>query len=261
MKKLLYAALIMAALVWGLWVIAVPGALLVDTIEDSVRRDGISVEVEGFRKGLFYNFTAQGVHVNKGNERLLSVRDLRGRIDLLRLFALKAAVPFEGSIGGGTLEGEAVFERNGHEISLNIDGAEAGKLALIGLADLKGNGILSGDFQMTDGHGRARFSIDEAKFETVAYSDVIVPLNLFESAKGLVRFKGNTVEVESITLEGPGVFARAKGSIKGGRLDMKLELMPEETAVPDYLLTAVIGQYRVSRGYYVIPLRTTLRGL
>jgi hypothetical protein len=66
--------------------------------------------------------------------------------------------------------------------------------------------------------------------------------------------------VQSISLEGPGIFARAKGSIKAGMLDVKLELMPEETAVPGHLLTAVIGQYRVSRGYYVIPIKTALKG-
>lgn len=261
MKKLLAAVLVLAALVWGLWVIAVPGALVVRAIEDSVKGDGISLEVEGFSKGLFYNFKADGVHIDKAGERLLSVGDLRGRINLLKLLTLKAAIPFEGSIGGGILRGDAVFERNGYGLSMDLEGAEAGKLAFIRRAGLSGSGMLSGQLRMTDGRGEAKFSIEEAKFDAMSYSGVIVPLNLFEQAKGSVLFNGGDIEVQSISLEGPGIFARAKGSIKAGMLDMKLELMPEESAVPDSVLTAVIGQYRVSRGYYVIPLRTALGGL
>jgi type II secretion system protein N len=262
MKKLLAAILILAALVWGLWVIAVPGSVVVRAIEDSVKSDGISLQVEGFRKGLFYNFKADGLQINKAGEGLLSVGDLRGRIDLLKLITLKVAVPFEGRIGGGTLRGDAVFERNGYGLRMDLDGAEAGELDFVRRAGLNGSGMLSGQLQMTDGRGEARFSIEEAKFDALSYSGVIVPLNFFEQARGSVLFNGGgDIEVQSISLEGPGIFARAKGSIKAGMLDMKLELMPEESVVPENLLTAVIGQYKVSRGYYVIPLRTALKGL
>jgi type II secretion system protein N len=260
MKRLLVGILILAALIWGLWVVALPGALVVGAIEDAARRNGMSLEVEGFRKGLFYNFEADGVHIRKAGERLLTVEGLSGRIDLLKLFTLKAAVPFEGSVGGGALEGDAVFESNGYGVRMSLDGAEAGQLAFIRQAGLNGSGMLSGEFRMANGRGEARFSIEGARFDAMTYSGVVVPLNLFEQAKGSLLFSGDGIEVQSISLEGPGIFARAKGSIKAGMLDVKLELMPEETAVPGHLLTAVIGQYRVSRGYYVIPIKTALKG-
>jgi type II secretion system protein N len=262
MKKLALAAiLVTAALVWGLWLVAIPEGLVIDYIEKSAKTSDMNVSVEGFRKGLFYNFTARSVSLERSGETVLDVRDLSGRLDLAGLFALKAVVPFEGKVSKGTLTGTAKVGRNGYEIEAALKGAELGELPALALTKVQGTGVLSGDFRMKDGRGALKFTVQDGDFNAISYGSYLIPLNMFRTARGAVSINGHVIDVESVTLEGKGLYARAKGKVAGGLVDMKLELMPEESAVPDSMMMAIAGRYRVSPGYYVIPIRTTIKGL
>lgn len=262
MKKFVLAAvLITAALLWGFWLVAVPQGLIIDYLEKSVKAGDMKVSVEGFRKGLFYNFTADAVRLEKSGETLVEVRDLSGRLDLAGLLALKAVVPFEGSVSKGSLTGKATVGRDGYAIDAALSGAEMGGLPALALAKVQGTGVLSGDFRMKDGQGALKFTVQNGDFKAISYGGYLIPLNMFHTARGAVSIKGPLIEVESVSLEGDGVYARARGKVVGGRVDMKLELMPEESAVPESTMMAIAGRYRVSPGYYVIPIQTTIKGL
>lgn len=262
-KKLLIAVIVLAALVWGAWLVAVPEALLTGIIEDSVKTGGLDIEVNGFRKGLFFSFTSESIEIKKSDKRLLSINGVSGRVDLLALPLMKVVMPFQGRVGSGELKGRALLRRKHYEVDLSVDAAQMQEIAFFGQAGLKGKGTLAVDVYVEDGRGEIKFAIEDAEFGMLylpgSLSGFVLPLGMFQSARGVVRFKGQTVEVESLSIEGRGIYARAKGVIRGREVDMKLELMPEASVMPMdafVILTSLISSYRVSPGYYVIPIKT-----
>ena len=64
------------------------------------------------------------------------------------------------------------------------------------------------------------------------------------------------VKVSSLALEGEGVYARLKGRIlNGSAMDLTLEVMPEASFADRSFLIALIQGYKVSPGYYAIPIK------
>ncbi len=61
-------------------------------------------------------------------------------------------------------------------------------------------------------------------------STVIPLLNTFRKLRGSLSVKGNTVMIDSVSLEGEKGYARLKGDIKNGVTDLSLELMPVRMA-------------------------------
>ena len=83
----------------------------------------------------------------------------------------------------------------------------------------------------------------------------MVPLEVFHEIKGAATIKDEIVEVRSLALTGKRVYGRVRGSIKGVDADMSFELMTDSSFGLGSLTHAVLGQYKVSPGYYVVPLK------
>jgi hypothetical protein len=61
-----------------------------------------------------------------------------------------------------------------------------------------------------------------------------------------------------MTFEGEKGFARLKGNISNGVMDLELELMPDAgyfVNERESLELALIRQYQISPGYYLIPVK------
>jgi hypothetical protein len=52
-----------------------------------------------------------------------------------------------------------------------------------------------------------------------------------------------------------------KGTIRGGFLDAKLEVMTDSSSGQGSVFQAMLAPYKASPGYYIIPVRTALKGL
>ena len=82
-----------------------------------------------------------------------------------------------------------------------------------------------------------------------------MPLEMFQEIKGAATINDEAVEVRSLALSGKGVYGRVSGNIKGTNVDMTFELMTDSSFDLRSLTHAMLGQYNVSPGYYVIPLK------
>lgn len=253
MKKLLLIVFMVFALIWGLWFIALPEGLIVETVSEQAGRGGLAVEVEGFKKGLFYNFVAERISIKKSGRRLLLVSDVSGRLDLLRLPLLKAVFPFEGAIGGGRLSGRATIRRRHYGAHMTLTHSRMEELDIASLAGIRGTGIVSAEVTVRGIAGDIKFSVKEAKFEPITLNNIPLPLNMFHTVRGAASFRGRRIDIKSLSFEGEGIFARAKGTLNGGAADMTLEVMPE--GAMDTILSALISAYRVSPGYYEVPIK------
>lgn len=257
MKKLAASVLVLAALVWASWLVAVPASMLESMVEENLKRGALHADLVGFKKGLFLSFSSEALDVNKSGERLFSVEDLRGRLELLQsLKRMKAVIAFKGSMGGGGLRGTLRIKGKSYSLDLALEGADLEKLGLFEHTGLKGSGALSAEAHMADNAGDVRFSVTDARLKPMNISGKPIPLNMFHTVRGALNIKGREIEVKSVSLEGKGLYARASGTIRGGMLDMTLELMPEAEA--DLVMSVVAGRYRVSKGHYKIPVRWKL---
>lgn len=238
-----------------LWVIAIPESLIIRLFEEPLQKAGMAIETEGFGKGLFYNFRSGSISLKRQGENLIYIKDFKGQLNPLYLFILKLQLSFEGSIGEGTIAGSALIGKSDYEIKIDIADID---LKNIRLTETLGSGKLKGDVFLKSGKGSAKFSITEAAFKELSASGTLLPLNLFNRATGVINFNGPLIEANPVSLEGNGVYARVKGTIRGRDLDMKLELMPDSSFMPDYLMSSSLGRYKASAGYYVIPIKTVI---
>lgn len=259
MKKILAVAAALAALVWVIWLFAVPAPLVESVVEGNFKAGALSADVVGLRKGLFMSFTAEGMDISASGKRLITVDDFSARVSPSGLSRMKALIPFEGVLGGGSLSGRAELGRESYEMEFRINGTQIERLGLFEQAGIMGRGVLTAEFHSKDGSGDLRFSITDMHLEEVPFLGNSA--GIFHDAKGIIKFDGDRVEVESVSLEGEGIYARAKGMIKGREADMKIEVMPEEGTAFDPVLLSLLKRYRVSPGYYVVTVRRDIRFL
>jgi hypothetical protein len=83
-------------------------------------------------------------------------------------------------------------------------------------------------------------------------------IDSFRKVQGLITLSGNSVTINSLSLDGDRAYARAKGNIINGSADMTFELMPEFRKLEDFE-KLLIKKYESSPGHYVIPFKGRLQ--
>lgn len=261
MKTALFIIVGFLIFVFGLWFVAIPESLIIGLIETSIGKDEFYIKAERLNKGLFYNLTIDTVLLKrKGSDKdngntLLSFSDIRAGIDIISLLRLNPELKFHCVLNGGRVGGTAGII--GKEMSIRVNGSNIsmGGIGLFEYYGIRGDGRLSGGLNYSKGSGEMRFDADEARLSNTSIGGAYLPLSLFHKIRGALMISGETINVESFTLEGNGVHARLKGKLNNGIMDMNLELMMDASFKPDTLLHMMLEQYKVSPGYYVIRLK------
>lgn len=237
----------------GVWLIVLPETYLGDLIGSSLQRPDLQVEMSGFRKGLFYDLSANRMSVVKDGKELLAVENVRGRINPLSLFLLRFDMHFSASLGNGVISGRANLVRGRRNILVTVRDAELNAVPFFGLLGINGSGMLSGTAGMDDKSGEVRFDIADAKFGSGTFGGIAVPLHFFRSARGALSLTGGNVSVTSFALEGADIYARIKGQISAGKMNLTMEVMPKPAFLEKNPAIALLERYKVSPGYYAIP--------
>jgi len=143
-------------------------------------------------------------------------------------------------------------------VGLDLKKANINDMPLLKRVGIKGTGTLSGKFTAINDTGHVEFVTEDSRFEPAVFSGAKVPLNLFYSVKGSIDIKGSIINVVSIVFEGRDIYARLKGVIKDTVTDLNIELMPGISFVETPLFLYELEKYKVSPGYYVIPVKGNL---
>ena len=258
MKKILIISLIAIPLIlWGIWLVF-PKTSIQSIMEGSVNSDKLGVEVKGLKKGLFYNLTVDRLTLKSSGDEQVSLNNIYGRINPLNFIMLRLSISLNGGIGGGNFSGRANLTKNKMQIELDINKADIAQIPLFKLIGIQGTGTISGRFTMLDDTGHVEFVTKDSRLEPAILSGVNVPLNFFNSVRGSVDIKGDIINVVSIALEGKDIHARLKGPIKDAVMNLDMELMPGISLIENPLFRGELGKYKVSPGYYVIPLKGNL---
>lgn len=247
----------MLALVWGAWLIAVPGSLITGKIDAGLDKSPVVVEFEGFRKGLFYSIKADGLSIRSasGGKRLLYLEDLRAGLSISSLLRLSPSIDLSAVLAGGRVTGSA---GRGGALSMKTEEVDLSALGLERtITGLRAGGKAWLDANAMAGSGEVRFRVTGMEFLPYRYMGFSLPLDLLKSARGLVLIDNGIARVESAAFEGEGIYARITGSAGGGRVDMKLELMPSDELENSQPYFRLLQQYRVTSGRYEIPIKTS----
>jgi type II secretion system protein N len=253
-KKILIILLAIPFIFWVTWLVF-PKTSMQSLIDDSIRDGKIEIEVEGLEKGLFYNMSVERLVLKSSGEEQVSLDNIHARINPLPLILLRLNLYFDGGIEGGIISGHMNLARNKMRMDVNVKEADISEIPLFKIAGLQGTGTISGRFTTINGKGHVEFFTEDASFEPAIFSGITVPLNFFHSVRGSFDIKGNIINVVSVALGGKNIYARLKGTIKDGVMDLNMELMPGISFIENPLFVYGLEKYKVSPGYYLIPVK------
>jgi len=247
----------------------VPESFLAGYLQ-SLAGPSIALELTGFKKGFFYSLHVERASINNRTPRgsqppasppgegrgegpaLVVVENLDITPDMLSFLKLSPRFNFSGQVGQGRMRGAAGRERGDLTATVHGEHIDVGSLPILEQSGIYGEGSLTFDFRWIESRGEIVFSIDEARLSGVFAGNSAVPLNFFKSVKCLLTLE-NTITVNSLTMEGPGIYVRMKGEIREGRLNGRAEVMVDASFSQYPLLQPLLERYKVSPGYYIIP--------
>jgi type II secretion system protein N len=201
---------------------------------------GLDAEISGFSKTIFFDFSADSLTLKNPADGavLIKAENLSGRIDPFSLLLLKLHIPFQASAAGGLVTGSVRLGFSGSAVRARFEGLKIEEMPP--LARYASHGFMHGQLSIKNGSGELEFIADQIRG---------APLEL-NSANGVALLTGNQIEVKSLSLQGEKIYVRIKGPIRAGSYDLTAEVMPEEPSQYD----ALLANYQVSPGYYVVPL-------
>lgn len=268
MRKAVVAAAAVILLFFGFWHIAIPESLIINAIEKALPGENLYLKTEGFKKGLFYSCNIEKTALNKKpaaasqktsadkNDTLLVLEDADIRLDLLSFLSFRPGLAFNITVGGGNISGQTSL--TGRDIKINAENIKITNIPFFEQAGIHGEATLSGNLHLRDGRGDIIFTAEGLRLKNASFNGIPIPLELFSAIKGAMAISGDTVEVQSFTLEGVGLYARIKGLIKQKNLKMTMELMPDSSFKTEAFPLWMLEAYKISPGNYAIPLNTTL---
>jgi type II secretion system protein N len=258
MKTALIIIVVIVSLIWGGWLVAIPSELIVNKIEPKMVSGEFKGKFEGFNKGWFYNFNIDALDIYKGDDVIFSVFDIHGELDLSSLLSLTPALDIQGTLAGGTFISRVSSDGKSFGVTFKLSDARLEHTGLFALTGYRGKGALKAEGAISNGTGEVRFQVDEASFAPVEVMGMPIPVDMVKAVRGIAKLKGNDIIIPSVAFEGKGFHARISGDIKKEIANLSVELTAMDSAIPDVMLSAVLGKYRKDKGHYVIPIRTRL---
>ncbi len=255
-RNFLYLVISIPVFIILIWSLALPDSLIKTTIEDSISSRGkpnINASIKGLRKGVFFTVYADSLELKIGKTPALRITDISSRINPLHLLKKQFAFSIKGKIGTGDIEGFFKLPNSG---SLKIDNAELNAIPYLASVGLEGSGLISANLNLKNNTIDVIFRIPDADIQGSAMG-MPLPISSFHKIQGALILKENTIKVTSISLDGDRGYARLKGDVTNGFMNLILELMPSAGEL-NSVESMLISKYQISPGYYVIPIEGPL---
>jgi type II secretion system protein N len=254
-RVVLYIIIGIPVLLILFWLIAVPNDLIQERIENAVEHSGgnnMSLSVEGLGKGIFFTLHADSLDLKVEDKPAVKITDFTGSYSPRYLSGGQLGFVIKGKMGTGDVHGIVKLPLEG---TIQIDRAELNAIPYLTQFGIDINGSITSDIHIINDDVKVVFEVPDLNIDDSA--SVIPLLNTFNRLQGALSVKGNTIHVDSISLEGDKGYARLKGIITNNVMHLDLELMPDEDKL-NTMESMLIGKYTVSPGYYVVPIKGPL---
>jgi type II secretion system protein N len=234
-------------------------------IKESLEGRDIEIKLIGLKKGIFYTLRAeQGLILYSGadvtsssasqeNKPIIVIQDINVTPDLHSLLELTPRLNFSGQMNHGTINGTITGEQRVMALHIIGENIQINGLPIMEKIGVYGDGNLIFNFQRKNRKGEITFSIDNAMLKGALTGISALPLQLFRNVKGLLTIGDVSIAVNSLTMEGKGIYVRMKGIIKESNFDGNIEIMMDSSFDLYPLLQRLLERYKISAGYYVVP--------
>ncbi|HYA13985.1 MAG TPA: type II secretion system protein GspN [Syntrophales bacterium] len=263
-KRIVVTLIIFFLFIWIVWLV-IPESSINGYIKDSLEGRDIEIKLIGLKKGIFYTLRAeQGLILYSGTDissslssqeikPLIVIQDINLIPDLHSLIELTPRLNITGQINRGTINGTITEEHWGMALDIAGENIQVNGLPVIEKIGVYGEGVLKFNFQRKHRKGEITFSIDNAMLKGALTGISALPLHVFRNVKGLLTIGDNTIAVNSLTMEGKGVYARIKGNIRESNFEGNIEVMMDSSFDLYPILKSLLARYKVSEGFYAIP--------
>jgi type II secretion system protein N len=235
------------------WLFAVPEDLIREQIDDTLAQSGnnnISLSIDGMSKGILLSLNADSLNMEIDGKPAVAVTGFRCSFTPRYLADGKPGFLINGKIGTGDVNGYVTLPVDG---KIHVEKAQLNAIPYLTNLGIDINGSVSSDIIIKGESVTVEFEVPDLDIAESALS-VIPFLNTFHKIQGALSVKNNIITFDSVSLEGDKGYARLKGRITNGYMNMALEVMPEAGKLTS-LEKMLIGKYIVSPGYYVVPLK------
>lgn len=251
--KTVYALLGIAVFTVLVWFFAVPDDYILATIEEAVSVDKdteMALSIDELRKGLFFSVYAERIQLRIKGRPAMNVTDLSVWINPVFFIRKEMSFSLNGSMGSGSIDGSFRLPGKGN---LKINTAHIGSIPYLKVLGSDIGGFLSADILLSGNETQVLFKIRD--LSVGGNGGLGLPLlDTFHTIQGVLKISGNTIMVKSLGLEGDKGYARVRGGITGGIMNLNLELMPQAGRLSKAELM-MIERYQKSPGYYLIPIK------
>ncbi|GBD98509.1 hypothetical protein BMS3Abin07_00524 [bacterium BMS3Abin07] len=261
MKRFVLIILILSAVlplaIVGVWYWGIPDDYVSSRIE-GLGSAPVSIKVVGFAKAPFFSFRADRIIVKRDSEEILSIGDLAGSLRPFELLKGRVVIHITGNSYGGKFTALITAGKGMTDMSMYFSRLDISRISYARKSGFSGDGELSGSFKYVNGKGSIKFEIDHMIIRSFRNYGAIVPLKDFNNVRGMIDLvSAGNFRIKSLALQGRGIYIRLKGSIVNSLADLEVEVMPEPS-FPDKSLLMLIDRYRISNGYYRIPIKRHL---
>jgi len=264
-RKLLYIVTGVPVFIILAWFFAVPDSLIKSNIEDSISNNeklDASASIKGLKKRLFFTVHIDSLELNINKTPAVTITDISAKINPLYLLKKHLAFSVKAKIGDGDIEGSfklpvRLGESDKSETgTLKIDNVEINDIPYLASAGISGRGLISALLNLKNNVAEVIFKIPDADIQG-AIMGMPVPISSFHKIRGAFQMENNTIRVMAISLEGDRGYARLKGDITNGFMNLVLEIMPAADELKT--IESMLSRYQISPGYYVIPIEGPLK--
>jgi type II secretion system protein N len=255
-RTLLYLVIILPVFVILTWYFAIPDSYVRASIEDTILKNtdsNVDVSLTNFRKGLLFTAYADRLDLRISNIHALRVTGVKSKTNPFSVFKKQLTSSVEGKIGTGDIKGHFTLPGDG---TLTISSAELNSIPYLKTLGLEGKGYLSGDIVLKDDSVDATFQMPNADIRG-SFMGTPFPANSFHKIQGALSIRGDTINIKSVSLELDKGYARLKGKITNGYMNLSLEIMPTPGKLENYE-SMLLAQFMVSPGYYIVPIQGSL---
>ncbi len=262
MKRYWFAApLLLPLIVILIWSIAIPTNVIERLLEDNLSRSlNLRVRVEDLKKDILFGLEADSLTLYRDDRTIIKIDDLKLRINPLTLITGTLDVySIKGNLGSGKLKGNLSISSSSYKAHIEASNIDIATIPYMSGFSLKGTDSFSGNLKIKDGKGEARFWSNNVVLDNAFIAGVALPLKAFNDIKGALDLSPGYVDVKSFSFEGSELSARIKGTVKAGTMDMVMEVMPKASYLNENsIFFSLLNQYKVSPGYYAIPIKGPL---
>ncbi len=250
-----------------LTVLLVPDRQIRDVLVEGAARQGLILNGEHFGKAFPIGISVDKLEIADSRGALFNADQLTARLKLLPLLLGRVEIAWLATIGDGVIEGDFSPLAGGKQ-QLTIAGVKLETLPLFQTimgsevrGELRATGFYHG--RQNDAKGELQLEVKNLDLRGVKVGGLPLPDATYETVQGMFRIAAGKAVIQSLTLQGDGIYARLSGDIPVGTtnppLNLTLELMPK----PEFLerqkfVFMLLAKHLTTPGHYQIPIRGTL---